>query len=43
MRQTPTDEVHNEEPESPRVAETTIDNDIIPEEHVPKDYDMEKP
>jgi hypothetical protein len=42
-RQTHTDEVHGEEPEAPRVADTDIANHIVPEEYVPDVHDMEEP
>jgi hypothetical protein len=42
-RQHHTDEIHDEEPEAPRVVDTDAGNDVVPEEHGPKDHDMAEP
>jgi hypothetical protein len=42
-RQHHTDEIHDEEPEAPRVVDTDAGNDVVPKEHGPEDHDMEEP
>jgi hypothetical protein len=42
-RQHHTDEIHDEEPEAPRVADSDVGNDVVPEEHGPEDHDMAEP
>jgi hypothetical protein len=42
-RQRHTNEIHDEDPEAPRVVDTYGGNDIVPKEHVPKDHDMVEP
>ena len=37
------DDIHDEEPKSPRVAEAGVDDDVAPEEHVPEDHDTAEP
>jgi hypothetical protein len=42
-RQHHTYEIHDEEPEAPRVVDTNAGNDVVPEEHGLEDHDMEEP
>jgi hypothetical protein len=42
-RQNYSNEVHDEEPKSPRVAEIGIDDDVTPKEHVPVEHDTAEP
>ena len=38
-----TNEIHDEEPEAPRVANIDIGNDVVPNKYVPEYHDMEEP
>jgi hypothetical protein len=42
-RQLHTDEIHDEEPEAPRVVDTDAGNDVVPEEHGLEAHDMAEP
>ena len=42
-RKTRTNEVHDEELEAPRVAETGVDDDVAPDKDVLEYHDMEEP
>jgi hypothetical protein len=42
-KQSHIDEVHDEEPKAPRVADTDTGNDVVTKEYVPEDHDMVEP